>query len=188
MHTTSASLLERLRQPADQEAWAHFVRLYTPLLYYWARRAGLQQQDAADLVQDVFTVLFHKPPEFTYDPEGNFRGWLRTVTLNRWRSWQRRRAGRPRTDPDAHLSDLEAPDDLEAFEETEYRRHVVGRALELIQGDFQPTTWKAFWEFVVHRRPAAAVAAELGLAEGAVRAAKFRVLCRLREELAGILD
>jgi RNA polymerase sigma-70 factor (ECF subfamily) len=67
MHTTSATLLERLRQPADQEAWARFVRLYTPLPYYWARRVGLQEQDAADLVQEVFAVLFQKLPEFTYD-------------------------------------------------------------------------------------------------------------------------
>src|SRR5207253_305739 len=133
MHTTSASLLERLRRPGDQEAWAQFVRLYTPLLYYWARRAGLQQQDASDLVQDVFAVLFRKLPEFTYDRGRSFRGWLRTVTLNRWRSDRRRLAGQRRADPDAHLSDLAAPDGLGLFEEGEYRRRVVGRALELIE-------------------------------------------------------
>jgi RNA polymerase sigma-70 factor (ECF subfamily) len=110
------------------------------------------------------------------------------VTLNRWRNQQRRRAVHDRIDPDAHLSDVAAPDGLETFEEDEYRRHVVGRALELIQADFQPTTWKAFWEFMVNGRSAAEVAAELGLAVGAVRAAKFRVLCRLHEELAGLLD
>ena len=44
---TPASLLERLRRPADPEAWARFVALYTPLLYRWARRAGLQEADAA---------------------------------------------------------------------------------------------------------------------------------------------
>src|SRR5687768_3792442 len=48
LHTTSLTLLERLRQPGDQEAWTRFVQLYTPLLYHWARRAGLQEQDAAD--------------------------------------------------------------------------------------------------------------------------------------------
>lgn len=51
--TTSLTLLERLRSPSDQEAWSRFARLYTPLLYYWCRRAGLQEQDSADLVQDV---------------------------------------------------------------------------------------------------------------------------------------
>src|SRR5262245_1478691 len=56
MDTTSVSLLERLRRPGAHEAWARFVHLYTPLLYYWARRLGLREEDAADLVQDVFTV------------------------------------------------------------------------------------------------------------------------------------
>ena len=52
MNTTSPSLLERLRQPAEQDAWARFVKLYTPLLYFWAHRLGLAESDAADLVQD----------------------------------------------------------------------------------------------------------------------------------------
>jgi hypothetical protein len=51
MEETPASLLERLRRRGEQAAWAHFVDLYTPLLYYWARRIGLQPHDAADLVQ-----------------------------------------------------------------------------------------------------------------------------------------
>src|SRR5262249_58188030 len=90
MHTTSASLLERLRQPAQQESWTLFVKLYTPLIFYWARRTGLKEEDAADLVQDVFTLLVKKMPEFQYAPGKSFRGWLRTVTLNKWRERQRR--------------------------------------------------------------------------------------------------
>jgi len=67
MDTTSSSLLERLRQPGASEAWQRFVHLYTPLLYYWARGAGLPAHDAADLVQDVLVVLVQKLPEFQYD-------------------------------------------------------------------------------------------------------------------------
>ncbi|HEV3262134.1 MAG TPA: sigma-70 family RNA polymerase sigma factor, partial [Gemmataceae bacterium] len=81
MPTTSASLLERLRQPGDQAAWSRFVQLYTPLLYSWARQVRLQHQDAADLVQEVFAVLIRKWPEFSYDPQKSFRSWLRTVML-----------------------------------------------------------------------------------------------------------
>ena len=55
MTQTPVSLLERLRQPGDQEAWQRFVELYGPLIYAWSRRAGLQDQDAADLVQDVLS-------------------------------------------------------------------------------------------------------------------------------------
>src|SRR5262245_12269925 len=52
-----SSLLERLRQPFDPEPWTRFVSLYAPLIYSWGRRAGLQQQDAADLAQEVFLTL-----------------------------------------------------------------------------------------------------------------------------------
>ncbi len=93
MHTTSPTLLQRLREPNQGQAWARFVDLYTPLLLTWARRTGLQPHDAADLAQEVFAVLVRKLPEFRYDPaKKNFRGWLRTVCLNKWRDRQRLRA------------------------------------------------------------------------------------------------
>ncbi len=91
MNTTSASLLERLRQPGQEEAWTRFVELYSPLIYYWGRRTGLQAQDASDLVQDVFTLLLKKLPEFEYDRKQSFRGWLRMVTRNKWKENRRRR-------------------------------------------------------------------------------------------------
>ncbi len=186
MHTTSASLLERLRQPAEQESWTRFVKLYTPLIFYWARRTGLQEDDAADLVQEVFTLLVQKLPEFQYAPGKSFRGWLRTVTLNKWRERQRRRVVAAVGD-ESHPEAVANPDD-EAFWETEYRQQVFTRAFELMQSEFQPATWKACWEQVVAGKPAGVVAAELGMTAGAVRAAKFRVLCRLRKEFEGMLD
>jgi RNA polymerase sigma-70 factor (ECF subfamily) len=187
MHTTSPSLLERLRQPADQTAWDRLVELYTPLLYYWARRMGLQEPDAADLVQEVFTVLVQKLPQFTYDKQKSFRGWLRTVTLHKWGEKQRR-AGVRREAEAAPLPDVADPHSPDAAWEAEYHQHIVRRALEIMQSEFQSRTWKACWETVVAGRSAEDVAAELGLSAGAVRAAKFRVLCRLREELAGLID
>ncbi len=79
-------------------------------------------------------------------------------------------------------------DDLEAAWEAEYQQHLVGQALRLMRADFEETTWKACWQMVAVGRPAAAVAAELGLTVGAVYAAKFRVLQRLRRDLQGLLD
>jgi RNA polymerase sigma-70 factor (ECF subfamily) len=187
MNTTPVSLLEQLRQPAAQGAWEVFVRLYTPLLFHWARGLGLQDQDAADLVQDVFTTLVQKLPEFAYDRHRSFRGWLRTITVNKWRDSRRRHAPQPLEPGDEPVAPP-APSDAKFFAEEEYRRHVLARALELMQTDFQPTTWRAFWEHGVCGRPAAAVAAELGLTVGAVYAAKCRVLDRLRKELQGLLD
>src|SRR5262249_2182105 len=74
MHTTPVSLLERVRRLGEQQAWERFVDMYTPLLYHWACRMGMQQSDAADLVQEVFTVLVAKLPEFVYDRQKSFRG------------------------------------------------------------------------------------------------------------------
>jgi RNA polymerase sigma-70 factor (ECF subfamily) len=188
MQTTPVSLLERLRRPADPDAWPRFVALYTPLLYEWARRLGLQQSDAADLVQDVFLALWQSLPEFTYDRDGSFRAWLRTIVLNKWRDRLRRRGDRPLHTDESVLAELATGDGALVVEEAEYRTYLVGRAAELIRADFQPTTWKAFWGCAVEGRPVAEVAGELGLAPNAVYQAKFRVLQRLREELKGVLD
>jgi RNA polymerase sigma-70 factor (ECF subfamily) len=185
---TPASLLERLRQPGQEHSWARLVELYTPLLYGWARRAGLQDQDAADLVQDVFTILVRKLPEFVYDHQRSFRAWLRTLLMNRWRDARRQRAARPAEVCDADLDDLAASASDVLFEETEYRQQVVGRALRLIQPEFREATWKAWTEHGLAGRPAAEVARELGLTMGAVYTAKCRVLSRLRRELEGLLD
>jgi RNA polymerase sigma-70 factor (ECF subfamily) len=188
MHTTSASLLERLRLPTDQAAWERFVQLYTPLLYYWARHLGLQPNDAADLVQDVLTALVQKLPGFVYDRHKSFRNWLRTLTLNRWRNNQRRRAVPVLNSAEVDLADQTSPDPVEAFAEAEYRQHLVGRILELMRAEFEPGTWMACWEHVVAGRSAADVAGELGISVGAVYVAKCRVLRRLRQELHGLLD
>jgi hypothetical protein len=71
MTATPVSLLERLKVREDSAAWDRFVQLYTPLLYYWVRKTGLQEADAADLVQDVLTVLVAKMPDFVRKPDGN---------------------------------------------------------------------------------------------------------------------
>jgi RNA polymerase sigma-70 factor (ECF subfamily) len=188
MHTTPISLLERLRQPGDATAWASFVELYTPVLYAWTRRLGLQAQDAADLVQEIFTVLVQRLPEFQYDRQQSFRKWLHTVTLNKWRDLCRRRAVLPRPQGGDNMDELAERAAPDALEETEYRQHLVSRALEIMQTDFEAVTWKACWEFVVQGRPAQQVARELGLSVNAVYLAKGRVLRRLRAELEGLLD
>jgi RNA polymerase sigma-70 factor, ECF subfamily len=99
---------------------------------------GLQEQDAADLVQDVFTVLLQKLPEFTYDQHKSFRSWLRTVTLNKWREGCRRRAVAQRGEQAHAEPELVSPDGAEAFWEAEYRQHLVAQALRLMQADFNP--------------------------------------------------
>jgi|SRR5581483_7275048 len=188
MDSTPASLLERVRTGCDQEAWARLVLLYSPLIYDWGLRCGLQPADSADLTQDVFTTLFQKLPEFAYDRHKSFRNWLRTVTLNHWRDRQRRIATRPLGGNPQVLADAAAVDDIAALAESEYRQHLIKRALQIMRADFQAATWQAFWNHVVLGQPAAQVAAELQTSAVAVYSAKARVLNRLRQELKGLLD
>jgi RNA polymerase sigma-70 factor, ECF subfamily len=186
MEDTSLSLLRRLKSGDAVVGWPRFVALYTPLLMVWGKIAGVPAADVPDFVQDVFAHLWRKLPEFEYDPErGRFRAWLRSVTLNRWRELARRRRAMPAGGP--ALPDVPAPE-AEAFWEHDYRAWLAGRATRVLQADFQPATWQAFWRVVVDEVPAARVAEELGLSVGAVHAARFRVLARLRQELAGLWE
>jgi RNA polymerase sigma-70 factor (ECF subfamily) len=184
--STSETLLKRMRHPEDQRAWERFVELYTPLLYYWSCRMGCQAADAADLVQEVLLLLMRKLPEFTYDQQGSFRAWLRTVSLNCWHN--RLRQARPSSADSADLASLAVPDAVEQFWQREYLNYLARRALELMQRDFEEKTWRACWGCVAEGKSAATVGRELGLSVGAVYVAKSRVLSRLRQELEGMLE
>lgn len=188
MDSTSVSLLKRLQSPDAERAWERFVELYTPLMDFWVRKIGVPSSDASDLVQNVFATLVKKLPTFQYDRRKSFRGWLRTVTQNAARDYFRRIAARPEQTVDQLAQTVGTTVEAEFLEETEYRAHLVGRALQLMQAEFQETTWQACWRHVVEGRPAAEVARELGISANVVYISKSRILRRLREELADLLD
>jgi RNA polymerase sigma-70 factor (ECF subfamily) len=171
---TSSSLLDRVR--ADEAgAWDRLVALYAPLLYHWCRRWKLREEDLADVFQEVFKALVQKLPDFRREREGDsFRGWLFTITRNKARDVFRRREHEA-------LEDLPAPEVAE--DDTEALKALFHRGLELIRGEFEQKTWKAFWGTAIDGRGASEVGAELSMTPGAVRVAKSRVLARLREEL-----
>jgi RNA polymerase sigma-70 factor, ECF subfamily len=188
MQTTSASLLMKLKRADQPAAWSRFVRVYSPLLYSWSVRMGLQDADALDLVQDVFTTLVQKLPEFSYDGDRGFRNWLWRVTRNKFLERARRRnlPVLPGDLPD-DLAGHDEPSDA-PVEEADFRDHLLRRVVPTMSAQFQPTTWKAFWEHVVEDRSAPEVAAELGISPEAVYKAKVRVLSRLHRELADLAD
>jgi RNA polymerase sigma-70 factor (ECF subfamily) len=184
MHTTPPSLLEQLRQPGQRAAWERFAELYTPLIYYFARSQGLAEPDAADLVQEVFLLLITKLPNFHYHRDGSFRAWLRTLTLNKHRELKRRK----KPDLVEDLNNEPARDSAGALEEKEYRLHLVQQMLHILKDQFPPSTWQLFDEYVIQNRHAQEIAAQRKVTLGTVYAAKSKVLHRLRQELAGLLE
>jgi RNA polymerase sigma-70 factor (ECF subfamily) len=191
---TPISLLERLRLRPDGASWQRLVDLYTPLIRNWLRRYDLDGADADDLTQEVMQVLVRELPNFRHDLRtGAFRRWLRNVTVNRLRIFWRGRRARPvaagGSDFGHMLDQLEDPGSgLSRLWDEEHDRHVAHRLLELIEPEFEPTTWRAFRGLVLESKRTADVAAELGLTPNAVRIAKSRVLGRFREEIDGLLD
>src|SRR5947207_123033 len=92
---TRASLLLRLRDPRDEEAWREFVQLYTPLVYGYARKQGLQDADAADLSQEVLGAVAGAVGRLEYDPaRGAFRNWLFTIVRRKLSNWRAAQAHR----------------------------------------------------------------------------------------------
>ena len=193
MTHTPVSLLERLRSRTDQEAWGRFVEIYGPLIYRWIREFGLQHHDACEIGQEVLLTVTQEMATFRYDPErGSFRGWLRGVVTNHLRGFWRKRRRVPATldaEWQSRLVELEHPaSEISRRWEEEHDSHLIARVLALLKTDFEPTTWQAFWMVVMDGDKPAVVAAQLGVSVNAVHLAKARVLRRLRQESAGLLD
>jgi RNA polymerase sigma factor (sigma-70 family) len=194
MSNTSATLLQRLGDRGDQDAWRRLADLYTPLISSWLRRQGVLAADAEDLTQEVLAVVIRQVSGFRHNGRaGAFRSWLRTITTNclrqSWRSRRRQPAETNSLDLDSVLDQLEDPaSDLSRRWEREHDEHVLQRLLELIELEFQPATWLAFQRQVVDGIPAKTVAAELGMTVNAVLIAKSRVLSQLRHNADGLVD
>lgn len=193
MLPTSFSLLGQL-QADDQSAWRRFTDLYSPLLRGWLRRVGVRPDDADDLAQEALTVVVRRLPEFEHNGRpGAFRSWLRTICVNCcrdfWKASRLRPAAVGGSDFGAYLDQLADPDhELARAWEREHDLVVTRRLLDAIRGEFEAKTWDAFRRFALDGEPAAGVAADLGMTPNAVFIAKSRVLARLREVSAGLLD
>ena len=186
---TRASLLVRIRDPQDRLAWGQFVHLYAPLIHAYGMRRGLQDADAADLVQDVMRIVTRSAGAFEYDrSRGSFRGWLLTVTRNELRKAVARRQKQATGSGDTQMAGFlaEQPDERSDAEQwdREYRWTRFHWAAERVKGEFRETTWQAFWRTVVQGESIDAVAAALGITAGAVYIAKSRVTARIRQEVA----
>ena len=190
---TRPSLLVRIRDTRDEQAWRQFVEIYAPLVDHYGRKHGLQAADAADLAQEVLQVVTSTVARFDYDPRrGSFRGWLFTVTRNKLRRLAARRQRQPRATGETAVRELieqqASPEPDEDAWNQEYQRRLFTWAAGQIRDRFQDSTWRAFWRTAVEDEPAQSVADELGMTLGAVYIAKSRVLSRLRRLVRQVTD
>ncbi len=189
---TQPSLLVRLKDAHDREAWERFVDLYAPLVYAFVRKRGLQDADAADLTQDVLRQVASAAKSLIYDPRrGSFRSWLFTVVRNRltdhWRSAQRREQASGDSSQWQRESERLVSESDSAEWDAAYERQLLDYAAQQVRADFSETTWSAFWQTAVEGREGRAVASELGISVAAVYLAKGRVMARLKEQVRWLL-
>lgn len=185
---TRASLLVQLRDGANHGAWQEFMKLYGPVVYGFARKRGLQDADAADLMQDVMRSVATSIGRLDYDrSQGTFRGWLFTITRNRVFNFLSARRNRPQGSGDTGVNQMldahPASSDGADMWEVEYQRRLAALAMERVKSEFQENTWQAFWQTAVEGIGAAEVSSKLGMSTGAIYVAKSRVLARLKEEV-----
>lgn len=191
---TRPSLLVRLRDARDDEAWRQFVAIYSPAIQRFAKKRGLQDADAADVQQTVLAAVSDGLARSNYDPaKGPFRGWLFGVVrhhLARFRNQEQRiehgggdtaAVQRLQAEPDRDDADS-------ALWDRECKRQQFLWAAERVREQVEPASWQAFWQTAVENRPAAEVAQELNMRLGAVYTAKSRVLARIKTEIRTLTD
>lgn len=183
---TRQTLLSRLRDLGDDESWRRFFDLYWRLLYNFARKSGLDDHAAREIVQDTVVSMARKMPEYHYDPEkGTFRQWLMRITRRRIVDHLRRQYRQPpRADlmPEA-LEELPehadaVTDQTQALEDAwnqEWEKATFEAALSHVRETTNPRHFQAFDYCVLKEWPATKVAATLGMNRAQVYLAKHRV-------------
>ena len=179
---TRPSILLRVQDSSDHEAWTVFESIYRPAIVRAARLKGLQPADAEDVAQVILTRLAERPLEFI--PGGGdarFRTWLARVTENavvdRLRKQNR----------DASLI-AESASTSETNEwhdclQLEYQREVFQWAADIIRGEFSADGWASFWRTAVEQQSVDTVAKELGRSAGSIYSSRARIMRRLREQV-----
>lgn len=191
--STSTNLLKHI-VAGDREAWVRFVSIYGAFIYARCRRAGVLPHDSADLVQEVLKRVLKSISTLRRDQPGQgLRLWLRTISTNvindHFRKLRKEREAFGLAAFQGILDEFPSPwdENSNSWAATPDVVLVLRQAMECVKIDYEVKTWQAFWRTVVDEQPTAEVAMELGLAQGTVRQARYKILKRLREELEGLL-
>jgi RNA polymerase sigma factor (sigma-70 family) len=152
---TRISLIARLSDISDHEAWREFAALYEPFIYRQGRRFGLQPADARELVQEVLIAVSKAVRNFEVAPDrGRFRTWLYAVGRNvclrylaKLRSQELSGQNSALTAMLAEIPNREPADTGEL--NVELQRHFFLAMSRQARKEFQPNTWAAFWQTAV---------------------------------------
>jgi RNA polymerase sigma-70 factor (ECF subfamily) len=195
---TRVTLLSRLRDWEDRASWQDFFDTYWRLIYGTARRAGLAEEEAHDVVQEVLVGASKALPGFQYDPAiGTFKSWLMRITrrkiadqFNKRPPWQAAGSvalrdtdtGRvPVTPEDLPGSDEAA---IDQYFEAEWKQNLVAAAMRRVRGKVTHRQFQIFDLYVGQDRSVPEVCAALKVSRGQVYLARHRVAKKLREEVA----
>ncbi|MCG8649323.1 MAG: sigma-70 family RNA polymerase sigma factor [Pirellulales bacterium] len=183
--TTRPSLLVRLRDSRDDQAWSEFTAVYEPVIYRMTKRRGLQDADAREVVQEVLMSVAASIERFDVEGAGSFRGWLTRITRNaaidKFRQLAVREQATGNSDLQKQLDEIAHHDQCGDEFDRDRRQQLFRWAAGEVRKRTGEVNWLAFWKSSVDARPVAEVAAELGISEGAVYVARCRILKRIRE-------
>lgn len=184
--TTQPSLLSRIRNPADKDAWRDFDEQYGELIVRYARSRGVQQSDAEDIRQVVMLNLARAMNQFQYSPaKGKFRNYLGRVVRNTIIQLN----SRPKIKQnalDSYVTDTVPSEEYVNNDELwdqEWMRHHYRMAMKTIRISFDPKSIEVFdrllaGELVTH------VATSFNLTTQAVHKIKQRIRNRLKIQIA----
>ncbi len=180
---TRVSLIARIRDAGDNDAWTEFVQIYQPVVQRFIQRHGLQYADAAEVTQEVLSRVAKSVETWNGNQQrSTFRGWLYRITRNQTIDFLRKRkVERSNWSRDeGGLSQVAAPrsEDSDLFQ-AEYEKQLFLWAAEKLRPSFKVANWQAFWLSTVEGQPIERVAHELGIECGQVYVARSRIMARL---------
>jgi RNA polymerase sigma factor (sigma-70 family) len=193
---TRRSLVDRLENWNDRKHWQEFFDAYWKLIYSAARKSGLTDAEAQEVVQETVITVAKKIGKLRYDPAvGSFKGWLLHIT--RWRIADQFRKRQPgQSQRSASLSDRttatieRVPDtsavDLDALWEKEWQNNLMAAAMDRVKKKVDPKQFQIFDCYVRKDWPAQKVAAELSVSVGQVYLARHRVTALLKKEVRAL--
>ncbi len=191
---TRATLVYRLRDHADNDAWNQFLDLYGQTIFQFVRSRGLQDADAADLVQEVFRRVGNAIGRLEYEKaKGGFRAWLFTITRNCLNTHYDKNKRVIPTLNDSSLGGgfgniASTGDGLDERWEKEFQKQIMLQAIEIIKPATEQNTWAAFEMTAMQNVSADDAGQTLGMSRGAVYVARSRVTSKLRDEVKRLMD